>query len=238
MSEWAVKRFWTDVTVVEEVGLFGVRLDGRAVRTPAKAPLNVPTAAFADEIAAEWRAQEGVIRPDTMPATRAANAAIDKIAPQRAEVAQMLAAYGETDLLCHRADAPEALTRVQAEAWDPLLDWAHETYGARLMPTAGIVPVAQSPEALARLTAPVLALSPFALAPFHDLVALTGSLVMGLAAGRHAAAPEDLWTASRLDESWQADQWGHDEEAAATAEIKREAFLNAAKFFDLVGESV
>ena len=131
MSEWALKKFWKKAEVVTEANGFTVTLDGRGVRTPAKARLVVPTEALAREIANEWQAQEDRVNPATMPFARMANSALDKVASQHAEVADMLAAYGDSDLLCYRAEAPEGLAERQRAAWDPLLDWAAATLGAR-----------------------------------------------------------------------------------------------------------
>jgi len=233
MSEWKAKRFWTGVNVAEGEEGYTVLLDARPVRTPAKAPLILPTRAMAEAIAAEWEAQEKEIDPTSMPATRAANSAIDKVAVQFDEVADMLSAYGDSDLLCYRAETPQELVDRQAAAWDPLLDWAHETFGARLEPRTGIMHAPQSPEALARLDAALRRQTPFQLAAFHDLVALSGSLVIALAAVHDHLPAEDLWALSRIDELWQEEQWGHDEEAHETAEIKRGSFLDAKRFHDL-----
>ena len=131
MTGWKRKRFWKQARVVADGDGFAVELDGRPVRTPAKAALRLPGRAMAQAIAAEWDAQEDEIAPATMPFTRTANAAIDKVTPQRAEVAAMLAAYGDSDLLCYRADRPAELVRRQAESWDPALDWAATALGAR-----------------------------------------------------------------------------------------------------------
>ena len=234
MSDWAMKRFWKETGVAPGEGGWTVPLDGRPIRTPAKAPLALPTRAYAEACAAEWEAQQGEVRPETMPLTRSANAAIDKVAIQFDEVAGLIAAYGETDLLCYMAEGPDSLVARQAAAWDPLLDWAAETLGARLAPTAGIVHRPQDPDALARLAAATRAFDPFELAAFHDLVALSGSLVIGFAAARGAEPPETLWTLSRIDEDWQAEQWGEDEEAAAQAAHKKRAFLCAAHIFSLL----
>ncbi len=233
MSGWKAKRFWKTATVEPEAGGFAVRLDGRPVRTPAKRPMVLPTRAMAEAVAAEWAAVETEIDPRRMPVTRAANAAIDKVALQFEEVAAMIAAYGGSDLLCYRATGPEALVRAQAEAWDPMLDWAERTYGARLVTTRGVVPVVQPPEAVARLAAEVLACSPFQLTALHDLVALTGSLVLGLAATGEGFDAGDLWRLSRFDEDWQAAEWGEDEDAAEAAERKRRDFLLAGRVWRL-----
>lgn len=234
MSEWKAKRFWKDVTVEPVAEGFAVRLDGRAVKSPAKTEVIVPTHALAEAIAEEWRAVDEEIDPRQMPYTRAANAALDKVTLQREEVAEMLAEYGASDLTCYRADAPDALVARQAEAWDPLLDWASETYGARLMPTAGVIFAAQDADALARLKAEVHALSPWQLTALHDLVALSGSLVIAFAVTRNARDPETAWALSRIDETWQIEQWGEDEEAQEIAEIKRADFLRAAALWKML----
>ena len=233
MSVWAAKRFWTEARVVEGAHGHGVSLDGRAVRTPAKAELLVPTRALAEAIAAEWDAQEGVIQPATMPMTRAANVTIDRMPQARDPVAAMLAEYGGSDLLCYRAEAPEALAARQAAAWDPLLDWAESVFSARLRVTQGIMPVKQDPETLERLHGEIKLLDNWALTAVHDLVCLSGSLVIGLATLHRHAPAEDLWQVSRIDETWQQEQWGCDEEAQETAERKQSDFLNAMRFHDL-----
>ena len=233
MSGWTAKRFWKETTVAAEGSGWGVRLDGRPVRTPAKAALVVPTRAMAEAVAAEWDAQHGVVKPASMPVTRAANSAIDTVAVQFDAVAGKIAAYGETDLLCYRAEGPGPLADRQAAVWDPLLDWAAETLGARLAVTEGVLPVAQDAGALGRLDAAVRALDPFSLAALHDLVAISGSLVIGLAVARGQISVEDGWTASRIDETWQAEQWGLDEDAAAQEALRRQAMQDAARFLAL-----
>lgn len=233
MPEWAAKRFWRDVTIAGEGDGFDVRLDGRPLRTPQKSPLILPSAELARGLAAEWAAQEDVVDPRTMPLTRLANAAIDKVVPQIDEVRSLIAAYGETDLVCYRAPAPDELAALQAAAWDPFLDWAAERYGARLSVGEGVIPVAQTAAALARLRAAVDAFDAFGLTALHELVSLSGSLVLGLAATEGRDAPERLWAISRIDEQWQAEQWGRDEEAEAASSLKRDAFLTAAEFLVL-----
>lgn len=230
MAEWAPKVFWTEVHVVEAAGGFEVTLDARPLRTPGKQPLTLPTRAMAEAVAAEWQAQEDTVNPLTMPATRAANSAIDKVAPQRADVAKLIAAYGETDLLCYRAASPAALADRQAAGWDPLLDWAAEALSARLTPVAGVMPVAQDPAALAALSGQVARQDDFGLTALSDLVGLSGSLILGLAVDMGRLTPDEAWALSRIDETFQAEQWGQDEEAAEAAEVKRQAFLFAERF--------
>ena len=230
MSAWKAKRFWKESTVETCDGGFAVKLDGRGVKTPAKTPLVVPTEALARMIAAEWDAQDGAVRPETMPATRMANSALDKVAPQFDAVAAMLAEYGGTDLLCYRAPEPEALIARQAAAWDPLLDWAAETFGARLATGRGVMHVAQDADAVARLARPLSDASAFQLAALHDLIAISGSLVLALAVASGRLGAAEAFDLSRIDESWQAEQWGRDEEADALEAVRRTDLAFAAQF--------
>lgn len=233
MSVWTPKRFWQAAAVTEAPGGFTVTLDGRAVKTPAKAPLVVPTRALAEAIATEWQAQDKVVDPRTMPFTRSANAAIDKVAVQFDEVAELIAAYGASDLICYRAEAPAELVARQAAGWDPLMAWAGAALGAPLVATTGVMHHPQPPESLEALARLVRGLTPFELTAAHDLVGLSGSLVIGLAALHGHATPETLWQLSRIDETWQQELWGVDEEAAAMDDQRRLAFLHAARFHAL-----
>ncbi len=230
---WKAKRFWQDVSVTEEPNGFAVMLDTRRVLTPGKQPLIVPTRAMATAVAAEWAAQTGEIQPLTMPVTRAANSAIERVRPQRAEVAAMLAAYAETDLTCHRAASPAELVARQAQAWDPVLDWAATAHGAPLIPTTGVLPIEQPPESLRALADHVAALDEFHLTALHDLVTLSGSLLLGLATAERHLDPEAAWAVSRIDEEWQIEHWGRDEDADAAMEIKRAQFLMADTFWTM-----
>ena len=234
MSEWAPKRFWKTADTVEVPAGYGVVLDGRPVRTPAKAVLHVPSVALAQEIAAEFDAQEDRIDPRTMPFTRMANAAVDKVSIQRSEVADMLAEYGDSDLLCYRADTPEELVARQNRQWDPLLNWAAQALNARLVPRVGVIHEPQDPAALSELRTRVHKMSAFELAAFHDLVSISGSLVIGFAAKERAVPATELWAISRVDEAWQEEQWGRDDEAHEMAELKKAAFLHADRFMRLI----
>jgi chaperone required for assembly of F1-ATPase len=236
-SGWKAKRFWSDVSVAEAADGYAVQLDARRVMTPGKLPLALPTRAMADAVAAEWAAQQDEIQPLTMPVTRAANSAIERVAPQHDAVAATLAAYAETDLTCHRADTPQTLAARQAAAWDPLLDWLSGALGARLFPTTGVLPVAQPSRSLERLGAHVAGLDAFRLTALHDLVALSGSLVIGLAVAHDRLDPEAAWPVSRIDEDWQIEQWGRDAEAAAAAAVKRRDFLRAKTFWALAARA-
>lgn len=233
MTEWKARRFWKSVNTRQADGGWEIALDERPVRTPGKMPLILPTRALSEEIAAEWDAQTDIINPTTMPLTRAANSAVEKVAPQFWGVAAMLADYGGTDLLCYRADQPDDLIRMQAEAWDPLIDWAATHLRAPLRITHGVVPIAQDEDALQTLKAEVAALDIFGLTALHDLVTLPGSLIIGLAVLHDRIDADTAFHLSRIDETFQASQWGEDEDAMVAAEARRGAMLSAARFWRL-----
>jgi chaperone required for assembly of F1-ATPase len=235
MSNWKTKRFWKEAVAEPCDGGFTVRLDARLVKTPLKAPLVLPTLAMAQAIAAEWDAQIGLIKPQTMPVTRAANSAIDKIVPQFNEVAGLLAAYGASDLICYRATDPQALVMRQAQAWDPMIAWAADTLHAPLIATAGVMHIAQDAGSLDRLQAQVFALDAFRLAGLHDLVAISGSLVLALAVSHRRLSGPEAWVLSRIDETWQQELWGIDEEAADLQALRERGFLDADRFYQLCG---
>ncbi len=231
-----LKRFWTDVALTGSAGGYAVALDQRPIRTPAKQTLTLPTRALAEAVAEEWRSQGEVVSPDTMPQTRYANSVIDGIIPHREEIVAAIAAYGASDLLCYRAGHPEELIMQQTERWDPLLDWARETYDAPLILTTGVMPVTQPKTSLERLRHAVDGHDNFSLAGLHDLVSISGSLILGLgvSAGRLQAA--EALSLSRLDDEWQISQWGHDDEAAAVAARKAADFEQAARLMRLIAD--
>ena len=238
MTGWAAKRFWTTAEAVPCDGGHTVHLDKRPVRTPAKAPLVLPTLELAQAIADEWQAQQGLVNPATMPFTRMANSAIDKVTPLRAAVVVEVAGYGASDLLCYRAGGPVALVARQAADWDHWLDWAATTLQAPLVVTVGVIPVPQPATSLANLTTRVAALSPFGLVALHDLTAISGSLVLGLAVAQRRLTAHQAFDLSRIDEIWQAEEWGQDEEAADIQTLKRQAMDEAGRFLALSGQAV
>ncbi|MHA6719130.1 ATP12 family chaperone protein [Sphingomonas sp. RS6] len=225
-----MKRFWKTVTIADGA----IELDGRPVRTPARAALALPTPPLAEAVAAEWRQVGETVDPRAMPLTGLANAAIDQVAPNPAPYAADLARYGESDLLCYRADLPEPLVERQAAAWDPLLDWARTRYDVHFETTAGIMHRPQPPATIARLNEVVAALDPFRLAGLSPLVTITGSLVAALALLEGAADRDTVWRAAQLDEDWQAEQWGEDDLATRAREARRADFDAAARFLSLL----
>jgi chaperone required for assembly of F1-ATPase len=226
----AAKRFWREVTVEAR----GIRLDGRALKTPARAELRLPTDALAAAIAEEWRAVDGAIDPRTMPLTGLANAAIDRIAPDPHAFAAGLARYAASDLLCYRADHPASLLARQGALWDPPLDWARRRYDIEFVVTAGLLPVDQPAETVKRLGAAVAARGAFPLAGLSPLITLSGSLVLALALAEGEITEEQAWEAAELDQLWQAEHWGEDSFATAAREDKRRDFRAAARFLSLL----
>ncbi|MCH8861355.1 MAG: ATPase [Proteobacteria bacterium] len=228
-----MKRFYGEVLVTSSNGGFAVALDGKPVRTPAKAALNLPNVALAEAVADEWRAQEQDISPEDMPLTRLANSAIDRVAPARDLVIDGTTAYGVSDLLYYRAEEPAELAAAQAAGWDPYLDWLKTAHGLEPAVTRGILPVEQSDALKAALRQAVAAYDDFALAGLNVTTALSGSLIVALAVAEGFAGAEDAWEASQVDESWQATHWGIDDEARERSAANRAQFLDAAKFVAL-----
>ena len=229
-----MKRFWKDVTVEPEGGGWGIRLDGRAVKTPAREPLVAPTEHLAEAIADEWRAVEDTIDPRAMPLTGLANAAIDRVAPHRDAFAQGLANYAEADLACYRAEGPSGLVERQEREWDRLLAWARRRYDVDFATTCGLIHVDQPPATVERLSRAVAALDPFRLAGLSPLVTVGGSLVAALAVLEKAITPDQAWDAVSIDERWQLEQWGADAEAESALENRKRDFLAGALFVDLL----
>jgi len=228
------KRFWKQVSVRPETSGYGIYLDERQLKTPLKSSLLAPTKAVAEGIAAEWDAVEDKINPLDMHLTRCANATIDKVVVEHDAVAAMLAEYGGTDLLCYRAESPSELVDRQAAAWDPLLEWLAQEKGVQLVTTSGVMHLPQPAQSLARLLDMTLAFDPWRLTAFHDLVTISGSLVLAFAMTEGHKTPEEIWTLSRIDETWQEEQWGVDEDAAKGVAVKYVDFLKAARLFELL----
>jgi chaperone required for assembly of F1-ATPase len=204
------RRFYDQVGIAEEEGGFGLRLDGRPVKTPARRPLVVPTRALAEALAAEWRTQGEGIDPAQMPLTRLANSIIDGVADVPGPVAAEVAKYLATDLVFYRADAPEGLVVREAQAWDPLIAWARDALGARFVPAQGVMHVAQ-PEAALAAAAAAIPRDPWRLGAVHAIMTLTGSALIALAVLGGRLTAEDAWAAAHVDEDWNIDHWGRDE---------------------------
>ena len=229
-----MRRFWKEVTVERDEAGWAVRLDGRALRTPARASLSVPNRPLADAIAEEWRSAGDEIDPSAMPLTGFANAAIDRVAPERQAFASGLGRYAEADLACYRSEWPPELVQRQEQGWDPLLAWARRRYDIDLATTSALVHFPQPPATVDRLVHEVTALDPFRLAGLSSLVTIGGSLIAGLAVLEKAMPAEEAWAAVSVDDRWQLEQWGSDTEAEKALENRRRDFLAAARFLELL----
>ena len=229
-----MKRFWKDVALSETEGGWLIALDGRPLKTPARETLVVGNFMLAEAIAGEWRGCGAQIDPRTMPLTGLANAAVDHVAPNPARFAADLAQYAEGDLLCYRADHPPKLVAGQAAAWDPLLDWARHRFDVEFVVTVGIIHVAQPPATVARLAAALTPATPFELAALSPIITIGGSLVTGLALFERAIDLDTAWHAVSLDDRWQIEHWGADDEAVAALANRRADFGAAARFLALL----
>ncbi|KAB7643861.1 ATP12 family chaperone protein [Polymorphobacter fuscus] len=221
-----MKRFYTAAAVTGD-GPFGVALDGKPLRTPARAALAVPGRALAAAIAVEWNAQVTEIQPRTMPLTGLANAAIDRVAPDVEGFADGLARFAENELLTYRAAHPAPLVAAQAAAWDPWLDWARRRYDVDFALIEGVIHRPQPPATLLRVQAAFRALDAFRLAALNPVVTISGSAIIGLAVAEGAMDAATAWAVGHLDELWQAEQWGKDPLAEA-GHAERQADLGAA----------
>jgi len=217
-----MKRFWTRASAERSAGEYQVALDGRPVRLPSGAALALPTAVLAAAVAEEWqRAGEqpgGEMTWAMVPLTRLVGTAQERIAPDPAPAIDALARYGESDLLCYRAEHPEALARRQERAWQPWLDWAASRYGARLLPITGIIHRDQDPAALGALRRAVGAQNAITLAALGVAVPALGSLVLGLALADRVLDAGMAHALAALEETYQAEQWGEDPETVRRRE--------------------
>ncbi len=231
-----MKRFYKKVAVAREGEVFAVTLDGKQMRTRARAPFFLPSEAVAYAIAVEWENQESTIEPQSMPITRLAGTAIDRVAPARPRVIDELTAYAETDLLCYRADRPTALVTRQDTAWRPLLDWAEATFAAGLNVTVGVLPQPQPRQALAALRQAVDAYDTMMLAGLHSATTATGSLIIGLALAEGRIDAGDAFETSQVDETFQIERWGKDAELEAQRVAIRADIVSTANFMRLLSE--
>jgi chaperone required for assembly of F1-ATPase len=229
-----MKRFWKSVQTVQSDDGWGVELDGRPLRTPARVPLIVPTEKLAQAIAREWDGSDEEIEPRAMPLTGLANAAIDRVSADKKAFAKGLARYAEADLACYRADGPPGLLERQAVLWDELLAWGRRRFDVDFRTTSALLHVDQPPATVEQLAHAVAALDVFRLAALSPLVTIGGSLVAALGVLEEAFSPAQAWSAVSVDDHWQLEQWGSDAEAEAALENRRTDFTAAARFLQLL----
>lgn len=230
------RRFYQSVALTAADDGHRITLDGRPARTPAGRPLVLPSAALGAAIAAEWDAQRETIDPETMPLTRLAFTAIDRIGGQRAAIIDGLLAYAGSDVLCYRAQGPRELVALEDATWQPILDWAAAQLGVRLAVSEGIVPLSQGNDAIETLTTAVAACDDMALAGLASIAQTAGSLVIALAVVRGRIDAEAAFRAAFLDECYQAERWGYDPEAASRRDRLAAEIAAAAVFVRLVRE--
>ena len=229
-----MKRFWKNVTAEQVDGGYAVRLDARAMKTPLKKDLLLPNAAMADAVKLEWDAVAEKIDPAAMPVTGLANAAIDRVAPERQTFVDTIAAYGETDLFCYRAEAPDALAARQEAAWGKWLRWAQARYFLSFNVVTGIMHQPQPIPTVVRLKEAVAEMSDWQLAAASRLTHISGSLVAVLILLEGEADAGALWPDLILDELWQEEQWGADEYALKNRRDRQVDFKAAANFLAMV----
>ena len=212
-----MKRFYKENYMATTERGFAVLLDGKPVKTPARNALLLPTERLAAAIAAEWQAQGEAIIATTMPLLRLANTVLDGVTVNREDVITAILRFGENDLLCYRAHHPPELAKRQCESWDPLLDWARQRWSAHMNCAAGVGHVDQSPDTLGALREALSNHDAFTLAGLHVVASITGSLVLGLAVVEGYIPGAYAFELSRIDETYQAEKWGTDAEAAKRA---------------------
>lgn len=223
------RRFYETAAVLEQDRLFHVALDGRTARTPARKPLAVASRAVAEALAAEWQAQEQQIDPARMPLTRLVNSALDGVADQHEAVRAEIVRYAGSDALCYRTGEPDNLVERQRAVWDPIIAATEAALGARFALAEGVMFTEQPAEILAAVTRRVAQLpAPLALAGAHNVMTLTGSTILTLAFADGHIDAEATWAAAHLDEDYQIEIWGQDEEAAERRVIRRKEFDAAA----------
>jgi chaperone required for assembly of F1-ATPase len=233
MAKPLIKRFYKAAGVSDNAP-WQILLDGRAVKTPAKRALALPTRNAAEAVASEWAAQVGVIHPASMPLTRFSNTAIDAVSQSLDEVAADIVAYAGRDLLCYRAATPPDLVAQQAEAWDPVVTWVRETFGEQFTVVTGVMPVDQPESALRAIAGALQPHDSFRLTALHVMTTLTGSALLTLATAKAFLSAEQAWTAAHVDEDYQIALWGQDEEAAHRRAQRTAEFNAASRYLALL----
>ncbi|MGY8666874.1 ATP12 family protein [Bradyrhizobium sp. UFLA05-109] len=227
------KRFYAKAGVVEAEDGFAITLDGKPIRTPSGRQVIIPAKLLADAVVSEWAGQTETIDPMTMPLTRLANSVVEGVIDRVDLVSDDLARYFQSDLLFYRAGHPEGLVAREAAHWDPVLFWAAETLGAHFILSEGIMHVTQPEQAIAAARA-ALPRDPWSVAALHVITTLTGSALLALALAHRARDADQVWAAAHVDEDWNADQWGVDEEAAGRRAARLKDFAAAVAVLEAV----
>ncbi len=237
MSAPKLKRFYEEVAIVTVTGGFEIKLDGKPLRSPEQNALHLPNTALSEALAQEWRVQGEEISPSTMPLTKLAFTAADRVTPNRDAVIEQISAFANSDVICYRAPEPGELVKRQKECWDPILHWADAELGAEMRTGEGIGYIAQDMDALDALTAAFSDKSDFHLAALYSLAVIGNSLVIALAVAEGEIGAEDAFQCANCDELYQSEKWGDDEEAQARLKERAEEFRAAAEFLKLLHHS-
>jgi chaperone required for assembly of F1-ATPase len=233
MTATPSRRLYKEVSVVGTPPSFRVTLDERPLRTPLKRLLDLPTEALAQAVAGEWKMQGETIDIRSMPLTRLANTALDRVAPDLGRIIGQIVEFAGTDLVCYRAEKPQDLIERQARAWQPILEWARQVLGAEFQSTEGVIHI-QQPEASLGATQNYLARkSPWELAAIHNATTLTGSALIAAMACEQVLPASEAWAAAHVDEDWQIEHWGWDEEARHRRNHRRREFDICLRFCEL-----
>jgi chaperone required for assembly of F1-ATPase len=225
------RRFYKTASVAGS-GPFTVLLDDRKLKTPRKQLLAVDTRRLASEIAREWQRQGDVIDPSTMPATRIANTAIDRVKDREREIVEEIVGFANSDAVCYRAASPPELLARQREQWEPILEWAADRLRSQFVAVEGVMHRSQPPEALDAVRHHLLPMNPFRLCALHNLTTLTGSALLALAVSSRRLTPDEAWRAAHVDEDWQVEHWGRDAEAEDRRNRRRREFDETLAFLE------
>lgn len=224
------KRFYKSVSVTETLG---IALDGKAVKTPLKAPLILPNRALAETVAAEWEAQKEFINPHAMPLTKLANTAIDRAVAEKSKIAAEILEFAGSDMVCYRADSPESLVSRQTAHWDLVITWAKSELKASFVTAKTMTHKRQSTHALRALEGHITVLDPFSFVAVHNLTTLTGSALLAMMAATGSMSADAAWAAANVDEDWQIETWGKDTEAMTRRAGRFSEFSASVKFVNL-----
>lgn len=228
-----LKKFYKEACVAGKAPPYSIALDGRTMKTPLKSTLEIPTKALAEAIAAEWNAQEEVVDLAQMYLTKYANTAIDVVALRKEAVVDEIVAFASSDLICYRADTPQGLVERQTAAWDPVLAWAQKTHKLNFICVAGVIYASQPEPTLALAHEMLMARDAYGLTAIHNLTTLTGSALLSVAVVEGAITPQACWSAAHLDEDWNIELWGTDEDASRRRAVRREEFDGILRFYEL-----
>ncbi|MDG1858479.1 MAG: ATP12 family protein [Emcibacteraceae bacterium] len=231
-----MKRFYKEVTVAEQDGMFTVHLDGKPIKTPIKSPCLMPTKIMAEVVAKEWDEQEVDIDPHAMPITKLMNTAIDRVGKRRDDLIDELVSFARSDQICYRAEHPTALVEQQDKLWNPLHAFIKENHDISFEITSGILFIEQDVETISKYRKIIENIESFKLTAYYGMTTVAGSVTIGLALFEGIITVDDAWNAGLLDENFQISQWGSDEEAEIRRTNLRAELDNATKFLSLCCE--